>query len=480
MNPSSTSSKKRHDKWRNDERHYCATCNVWMGSDRQSIALHENGKKHKENVEFQLLQRRQAVLKEEKDAKNLQSALRQMEQFATARQSSPSSVPFVAGSAPPIIHTQPSRKQPPQVNTAKDLPSTTLASSDDGKLKNISSSNNKTNGNSSKRSEQVELNAWQERKQKRERDHASLGEETDEIITSHATNVTSKHVKLGELEGYYTIGTITFLEGKYYAPIFEPDMPIEIWIGAHSLNNPVVEHEMRQEEKSALWKAGLVVNKRVVDNTNELLLLFDVAYLLHPEDEDETFEENVHPTRLRLVIHPSQTNDNSVSIITTAEDPRLPKSIEEARLMLLGGEEEVLVEPTSVDDNDIDENTGFTKFQTVSIKRMTVSHEEQQQLEVEREKKRREKEEELLNEDLVKRVKMEEAKHLGAEDSALGAYDVWGTSGGGYKGVSITTTTGTTKAVTGKSLSKGTVEFKKKNSNSSKNRNNRRTTSAED
>ena len=89
-------------------------------------------------------------------------------------------------------------------------------------------------------------------------------------------------------------------------------MPIEIWIGAHSQNNPVVEHEMRQKEKSSLWKAGLVVNKRVVDNTNELLLLFDVAYLLYPEDEDETFEENVHPTRLRLFVHTSQTNDSSV------------------------------------------------------------------------------------------------------------------------------------------------------------------------
>lgn len=222
MNPNTNSSKKRHDKWRNDERHYCATCNVWMGSDRQSIALHENGKKHKENVEFQLLQRRQAVLKEEKDAKNLQSALRQMEQFATARQSSLAAAPFLVGSVPPIctsassIHTQPSRaKQPPQANTAKDQPPSILASSDDGKVKNISSSNNNTNGNSSKRSEQIELNAWQERKQKRERDHASqIGEEADEIITSHATPVTSKQVKLGELEGYYTIGTLKFLEGK--------------------------------------------------------------------------------------------------------------------------------------------------------------------------------------------------------------------------------------------------------------------------
>ena len=70
-------------------------------------------------------------------------------------------------------------------------------------------------------------------------------------------------------------------------------------------------------------------------------------------------------------------------------------------------------------------------LQTVSIKRMTVSHEEQQQLEAEREKKRREKKEEILNKNVVKRVKMEEAKHLGAEDSALGAHDVWGTSGGG-------------------------------------------------
>jgi len=118
----------------------------------------------------------------------------------------------LASRAKPLQQVNTAKDQPPSI---LDKPPSILTSSDDGKVKNISSSNNNTNGNSSKHSKQIELNAWQERKQKRERDHASqIGEEADEIITSHATPVTSKHVKLGELEGYYTIGTLTFLEGK--------------------------------------------------------------------------------------------------------------------------------------------------------------------------------------------------------------------------------------------------------------------------
>ena len=54
-----------NEPWRNKERHYCAVCNAWMGSDRQSIRLHENGKKHKENVEKDLVNRRDEKKKKE-------------------------------------------------------------------------------------------------------------------------------------------------------------------------------------------------------------------------------------------------------------------------------------------------------------------------------------------------------------------------------------------------------------------------------
>ncbi|EJK69833.1 hypothetical protein THAOC_08872, partial [Thalassiosira oceanica] len=62
-----------NEPWRNKERHYCSVCNAWMASDRQSILLHENGKKHREAVEFDLKRRREEKSKKEKDKKNLNS-----------------------------------------------------------------------------------------------------------------------------------------------------------------------------------------------------------------------------------------------------------------------------------------------------------------------------------------------------------------------------------------------------------------------
>lgn len=75
MTSSYTKQKKKggNEPWRANERHYCALCNVWMGSDRQSIALHENGKKHREAVEEDLKRRRDEKSKKEKDKKDLES-----------------------------------------------------------------------------------------------------------------------------------------------------------------------------------------------------------------------------------------------------------------------------------------------------------------------------------------------------------------------------------------------------------------------
>jgi len=62
-----------NEPWRNKERHYCALCNAWMGSDRQSISLHENGKKHREALEDDLVRRRDEKARKEKDRKDLES-----------------------------------------------------------------------------------------------------------------------------------------------------------------------------------------------------------------------------------------------------------------------------------------------------------------------------------------------------------------------------------------------------------------------
>ena len=55
-----------------------------MDSNRQSIMLHENGRKHKENVEKNLDKKRKEKLEQEKNLKFLQSSLQKMEQAANS------------------------------------------------------------------------------------------------------------------------------------------------------------------------------------------------------------------------------------------------------------------------------------------------------------------------------------------------------------------------------------------------------------
>jgi len=231
----SSRSQRRHDKWRNAERHYCAACNVWMGSDRQSILLHENGKKHKENVEFQLQQRRQAKLTEEKAAKLLQDTLRQIEQVAAVTHakdvagyslsSVPCSAPAVAGVAlPPSHHVVPpiqpqhynhaSTNQQPSYSPLRQPQTQTKPTS--SKIKVNFNKNSKTSISSCK----TELNAWQERKQQRDQDRSSIRLDQEENETQlelssskyHLAHIT-KEICLEENEGQYTIGTRTYLEG---------------------------------------------------------------------------------------------------------------------------------------------------------------------------------------------------------------------------------------------------------------------------
>jgi hypothetical protein len=243
----------------------------------------------------------------------------------------------------------------------------------------------------------------------------------------------------------------------------------------------MVQHEMRQECNNTFWKCGIIVQVTQRGNRESkkhgmaeleepsLSLAFDVAYLLHPDDEDETLEEKVDPTRLRLEL--SKANNTH---------PRIPQSVEEARLMLVGGEEEEVVFASALQTEEekeveIDENTGFTKFRTISIKRMTVRKEEETRqrniLVDEQGYTTRQQQDEATKRERMEQAKTEEAKYLGAEDSALGAYDVWGQ--GGYKGVRIThdlaaTAVGNKRAAAtisanNSAISQSMVGFKKRN-----------------
>jgi len=427
-------SQKRRDVWRNAERHHCVVCNVWMGGDRQSIMLHENGKKHKENVEKNLENQRHDKLQEEKAQKLLQSSLAEVEAaaarahaldptFAVSQASldfsASQQVPTSSFSAAPIRGAQPSNRASASAN-------------DDDK----------------------EKQAWESRKKKRE----ASKQKKDNDQQEEPKKKKQKH-KLAPDEGHYTHGDNTYLEGPSFAELLEEDMPIQIWTGSGFANLG----EKKLPEKEYHWRNGLVLAVRK-SSKDDVGIVLDVAYLMQPTDEEETLEKSVSPGRVRIIL---------------GGDDSIPDTLEEARLMVMGEEVTEVQE-----DVKVDENTGLSSWGTVSIRKTTARSELKEERARIRAKKREERFKAEEERKAVEERRMEEAKVENADDSALGAYDVWNAGKAGYKGVNINQESKLDVQDTAKSLAKGSaVGFKKKGSaafKKAKKKQNRRTTSADD
>lgn len=111
-------------------------------------------------------------------------------------------------------------------------------------------------------------------------------------------------------------------------------------------------------------------------------------------------------------------------------------------MQLLGGEEETVIDKDDTntkddDDKEIDENTGFSTWNTISIK--SITKEKEKEIQQRQLKQRLDDEEERRNiskqDEYYK--KLEEAKYVSKDDSALGAYDVFNNNTKGYKGIDI-------------------------------------------
>ena len=207
--------KKRKDVWSNAERHYCAFCNVWMGSDRQSIMIHENGKKHRENVEANLEKRRKDNLKREKEEKDLEASLRRIEQVAAVAHAKDVTSGYTRNnllsstsySGQAIINPSSRNNHDPWLpnNNNNNIPATNTTSQHRKKFQNTNTNNKK-----------IIVDSWQERKRMRE---VSRGPEGDVKNNADGQTNTSKKVKrdniqLSENEGHYIIDGVTYLEGK--------------------------------------------------------------------------------------------------------------------------------------------------------------------------------------------------------------------------------------------------------------------------
>ena len=446
-NQQQTRKKGGNEPWRSKDRHYCAICNVWMGHDKQSIALHENGKKHREAVEADLVRRRDGKVRKEKEQKELESVFAKIS----------AAVGVTAGGGSSSVSNFP--PVPQQIaSSLQQLPS----------IKKEGASHDTNN---------TEYAA----------DNVASSSISAAIPSSEVLTNSKKKPVFDPNVGHYNIDGTIYLEGQVYAPILQEGMPIQLWMGSIFATN-TEKCDLRNMNQ---WKMALLVKvvrtrrgreEGVRDgeeegdcdsntNNNNSKVSCHVSYLKTPTDDDETIETNVEPSRIRLIL---------------GSDSTLPSSLEEAHLLLLGGKQVIKLNTNSEDTTttaNIDENTGLSSWTTTEITKVTVQYEMNQE-----KKRKRQHEKELADYQTKKEYelqarKMEEAKYDNAHDSALGAYDVWSNPEDirTYKGVDITTSqpAGETSVVP-QSVSKGmgNVPFKKMGIR--KKKHNGRTTSADD
>ena len=425
-----------NEPWRNKERHYCALCNAWMGSDRQSISLHENGKKHIEAVENDLARRRDEKARREKDRKDLESVFAKVNAAAGCG----AAAAAAAAAAPSFGSTKPWDYPPPPHGVLSSRPGTAAQGG-------------------------VPSPAQQPMTKRDSR----APREADEITSKEIRAKTASNKPAFDPNvGHYDVEGTTYLEGQIYAIVLEEGMPIQLWMGS----TLATDAERRDLRNTNNWKMALLA-KVVRKGGGGGNVSCHVSYLQKSTDDDETLESNVPPSRIRLVL---------------GSDPSIPSTMEEAHLALMGGEQTIHVSnDTTAIVAEIDENTGLSGWTTTTIRKVSSQYEANQE-----KKRKREHEKELAEykdkkEREIQARKMEEAKYANAHDSALGAYDVWSSSSTSavegktraYKGVDITKETKVEVSETAKSLSKGmgNVAFKKKSLTKKKNA---RITSADD
>mmetsp|Transcript_33442 Transcript_33442/g.48421 ORF Transcript_33442/g.48421 Transcript_33442/m.48421 type:complete len:458 (-) Transcript_33442:1215-2588(-) len=420
------------ERWRTNDRHYCQICNAWMSSDRNSILVHENGKKHKAKLEESLTAKREIKEKVNVERSRLEEQFRAIENAAAkAHVGDVLSGAFANSSAHATSSLQEHQYQYQHQQHTAPVRAT---------ISNIQKSSKHDHKDRAKE-KASEMDLWHTRKQRRE------GQENDNDIVNEASVRIAQHHELEEHEGHYKHGSTTYLDGSIFGSIVQRDMPAEIWIGP---DPPEVSIEARcMEENSPLWKTGIVIKihrPATVDSASAFVTTFDFAYLRNANDKDETIDFEVECSKIRLVLGGGEG---------------IPGTMEEARLALRGGEHLQKFEDQF--DPEIDENTGFSSWAAIAVRKTTVKHEEDK---IRARIKARKMEENQAREDAKKESEarmMEEARHANADDSALGAYDVWNSGKGGYKGVKINHELKLDISDTAKSLANGEkVSFKKR------------------
>jgi hypothetical protein len=438
-----------------------------MGSDRASISTHENGKQHQTQlVEFQK-RKRQETIRAEKQHASLEKSIAQMNAAAASSISQDYGL-FVGSSATTAGSWS---GAPYTFNSSIPQPSAAVTATTNTHSQNKGSIAVTTKSNNAKKEWELRKKQRQEVEEK-QRQKRSGQEDTDKSDIEADDMSRKKRFKfIGKNEGFYVSedGSTTWLEGIVFGNILEMDMPIQVYFG-HEQATPA---EMRLSENARHWKNAIVVAVRQRPSSTEDdditavdRMVVDVAFLV--KESEEQIRKSVKLSHIRI-----RLGDDA--------DDRIPDNLEEARLLAMGGEEVIVKQPENADVAVIDEATGLSSWSTVAIKRTTQRVELKSERENLRAKRRREILEAEKNAKFAEARRMEEAKIANADDSALGAYDIWNRSQEGYKGIKITTSRDDKVEVSdvAKKLADGKkVEFKKTGKKGKPQ--NRRTTSADD
>jgi WW domain-binding protein 4 len=393
-----------------------------MGSDRQSIMLHENGKKHQQNMERVLKEKRLEKKQEEEANKFIADSLRQMEQAAMqAIGIQPATTASSSAAPPPPL--------PPPIS---------------------SSSGNRQ-----------EIKEWQAKKKQKEQERKRKTNDDEGKGDESASHSVRKRRRIAPDEGHYTTtdDRKTFLEGHVFHGILEADMPVQYWTGSHL----ATAEEKKLPSNAMHWQNALVltVRKKPEDEADSPPVV-SVTYLVSPDAKEETIQKNVALDRIRIQV---------------GADDSIPSTLEECRLLAMGGE---IVEENKGVQQVMDEATGLSGWSTVTVKKTTVRQYDREEKERAAERLRLAREEREAERKRAEARKMEEAKVSNADDSALGAFDVWGK--GDYKGIDISKDAVLSVEDTAKKLASGAtagkVSFRK--AKKKKGQAGRRTKSADD
>ena len=196
---------------------------------------------------------------------------------------------------------------------------------------------------------QQEKKEWEAKKKHRQAEQKKKrrsGENDSDDDDENDSKRQRRRVPIAPDEGHYATSNDnnhTWLEGVVFGDILETDMPVQLWLGS----DRATEKERRLPANERHWQDGVVaaVRRRPSAAAHAGRRVVDVAYLrataATTSDDDEKQDEEEEEEQLKKSVPLADIR----ILLGSAVDERIPDTLEEARLLAMGGEEIIVHKP---------------------------------------------------------------------------------------------------------------------------------------